>query len=61
MFWELVLIYGLMSLLLGGMFISLWMLPWSEEETLKVHRAFMKTIAPKPIRLHKQTSHRTVS
>ena len=56
MFWELVLIYGLMAALVGGMFFALWMLPWSNKEALAVHDSFVKSIRPKPIRINSRTS-----
>ena len=56
MFWELVLIYGVMIALIGGMFFALWMLPWSDKDALAVHDSFVKTIRPKPIRIRNRTS-----
>ena len=56
MFWELVLIYGLMAALIGGMFFALWMLPWSDKEAQAVHESFVKSIRPKPLPIRNRTS-----
>ena len=65
MFWELALIYGLISSLLIGMVVALWMLPWSEEETLRVHNSFMQSFksrsyttgGSRPLQFAKTKSH----
>lgn len=51
MFGEIAIIYVIMAMLIGGMFFALWMLPWSEKESLAVHESFVNVIRPEPIQL----------
>ena len=51
MFGEITIIYVLMAALISGMFFALWMLPWSEKESLEVHESFVDVVRPKPIQL----------